>query len=338
MFNSLYLKNFQRHKKLKLKFDKNITSICGKSDSGKSSIFRAIRLLCLNRPDGISFVRNGASYSLVELKVDGIKITRKKGKGRNTYAISDIQDGTDNQLRRRTNILQSKRSGEESKGIQSISRRNTIRGQESIFKAFGQEVPHPIQKILQISPLNFQGQHSNPFWFSLTPGQVAKELNGIVNLSVIDETLTTVASELRKTRLEAEVSRNRLQDARQRKEELAWVRQADADLKLVETKGKYLDELTARIAFIASILEEGIRLAERRDNAACEASALATVIRAGTRLRQATEKVDFITDLLNRIRKITESKCQLAKELSETKAELKKASEARCPLCGRETM
>ena len=64
---------------------------------------------------------------------------------------------------------------------------------EKKLEGFDTNVPKPIADLLQMDELNFQTQHNYLFWFTLTPGQVAKELNTIVNLDLIDTTLKTLS-------------------------------------------------------------------------------------------------------------------------------------------------
>ena len=88
---------------------------------------------------------------------------------------------------------------------------NVYRLNDSIFKAWGSSgPPDEIVKAVNLSAVNFQGQHDPPFWFCLSPGEVGKELNSIVDLSAIDDVLAAVASEKRASRSRGEVARERL--------------------------------------------------------------------------------------------------------------------------------
>ena len=87
---------------------------------------------------------------------------------------------------------------------------NTYRLESAVFKAFGDTVPSGITTTLRITPTNFQRQHDLPYWFSLSAGQVGKELNQIVNLEVIDKTLATIAARKRKTEGEVVYTKERL--------------------------------------------------------------------------------------------------------------------------------
>ena len=73
----------------------------------------------------------------------------------------------------------------------------SIDGEE--LKAFGNEVPSEVSQLLNLSPINLQHQHDSPFWFSETAGEVSRQLNQIVDLSIIDRTLANLDKAARAT-------------------------------------------------------------------------------------------------------------------------------------------
>jgi DNA repair exonuclease SbcCD ATPase subunit len=88
MLESLTLENFQAHKKLVVEFDKGITVIVGPTDSGKSSIIRALGWVAFNRPGGDQFIRYGAKAAVVTMCVDGQIIVRSRGRSENLYFLN----------------------------------------------------------------------------------------------------------------------------------------------------------------------------------------------------------------------------------------------------------
>lgn len=87
MIERIQIRNFQRHRMLRVKFDERITTIVGPSDAGKSSVLRAIRWVAFNRPLGDGFVHQGGDVCSVKLWVDGHKVERRKAKGENAYFV-----------------------------------------------------------------------------------------------------------------------------------------------------------------------------------------------------------------------------------------------------------
>ncbi len=85
MISRLVLRNFQKHENLAVDFGEGVTTIVGPTDSGKSAVLRALKFVCLNKPNGTAFVRHGKKQCSVTLTTDGTKIVRRRGKGRNEY-------------------------------------------------------------------------------------------------------------------------------------------------------------------------------------------------------------------------------------------------------------
>ena len=87
---------------------------------------------------------------------------------------------------------------------------NTYTVDGKVLEAFGTDVPEEIANLLNLGPENFQGQHDPPFWFCLTAGEVAKQLNKIVDLELIDQATARIATKLRKCKARVEVVESRL--------------------------------------------------------------------------------------------------------------------------------
>ena len=104
------------------------------------------------------------------------------------------------------------------------------------FLAFRDDVPPDIQKVLGVDEINFQGQHDAPFWLALSPPEVSRRLNSIIDLSIIDNTLNEVASQLRKAKTTLEVCEDRLQQARATVKNLTHVDRLNQDLAIVEAR------------------------------------------------------------------------------------------------------
>lgn len=222
MLDYLEVKNFQAHKKRRLEFDPAITTIVGRNDVGKSALLRALKWVCLNLPVGDDFLRWDASKVIVRLGVDGRTVTRRRGSS----------------------------SG------------NIYKLDKKTFHAFGRDVPPEIDKFLNVDHYNFQGQLDSPFWIALEPGQVSRQLNQIINLGVIDETLSNVAGELRKARTEVEVVGDRLLDAREQGDKLAHVPTIAAKLETLEALDAKRTTLAATVDSLGFLSRRGARHAQ----------------------------------------------------------------------------
>ena len=218
MLKRLRIKNFQGHKSFKLKFDPHVTTIVGPSDIGKSAILRAIMWAVLNKPRGASFLHTGADEVSVTLKLKDHKITRTRGKT-NTYHLNGHK-----------------------------------------FAAFGHDVPTEISNVLKLNEnINFQDQHlGGSFWFKLSPGEVSRQLNQIVDLSVIDTTLAHIAGEIRKSRMERGIVEGRLEEARKDRGKLRSAKKADRALKAIEELDAHSTKLRRRCASLKRLLEKAV--------------------------------------------------------------------------------
>jgi len=87
MLEELYLKNFQKHKSRRIPLNQPVTTLVGRTESGKSAIIRALWWLTWNRPLHDGFIRQGSPYALATLRIDGHTITRRKGKKGNEYLL-----------------------------------------------------------------------------------------------------------------------------------------------------------------------------------------------------------------------------------------------------------
>jgi hypothetical protein len=86
VIEKLYIKNFQRHAKSKIDLDQ-VTTIVGRSDSGKSAVIRALRWVMLNQPRGAEFVKHGEDDCAVRVVIDEKDVVRRKTKKANEYEM-----------------------------------------------------------------------------------------------------------------------------------------------------------------------------------------------------------------------------------------------------------
>lgn len=91
MINSIQLQNFQSHKKSELKFHPGLNVVIGQSDTGKSSIIRALRWSVWNRPTGESFRSYWGGPTKVIISVDDTTITRLRSNSKNQYLLNTTE-------------------------------------------------------------------------------------------------------------------------------------------------------------------------------------------------------------------------------------------------------
>ncbi len=89
---SIYIEDFQSHEKTKIELPGpgQLCVIVGPTDSGKTAIVRALRLLCYNAPQGSDYIRVGRDRATVALEMsDGTKVARERSRGSiNRYRVT----------------------------------------------------------------------------------------------------------------------------------------------------------------------------------------------------------------------------------------------------------
>lgn len=217
MIKSIKIFNFQSHEKTFLKFYKRLNIICGKTDSGKSGLRRAIEWVIYNRPSGESFKSKWGGETKVELLIKNkdtkISIARKKGK-ENLYILDDKK-----------------------------------------YKAFGQDVPGDIKSILRMSDINIQNQISLPFMLIMSAGETARYLNEIVNLEDIDKSLSNIQSMLRKETSHLEEKRINKAQFVSDLQSYEWIEYADKELSRLEKEEKEIEEAKEQSCQIQGLVE-----------------------------------------------------------------------------------
>ena len=171
---SIRLENFQGHKDTTIKFAPGLTGLVGPSDSGKTSILRALTWIWTNRPGGIGFVRVGETLARVTLETDKGTVIREKSKKINSYALIKPN------------------------------------GEESEYKVVGKDVPDEVAALFDISDLNYQSQLTPHFLVLDSPGAVAEVINRACRLDQGYEIVSWLARESRrlKTRTDELAARN----------------------------------------------------------------------------------------------------------------------------------
>ena len=218
MIKKLRLINFEAHEDSKLDFVEGVNVIAGPSDNGKSSIIRALSLIILNRPAGEAYRRHGAdpgSATAVVATFDDCRVRRLRSNSDNIYAV----DG-------------------------------------EIFKAMRADVPEEVKTATRMDDLNIQTQFSSQqhFLLSMSGGEVARYLNSVVSLDIIDTTLKKVNSIAVRAAATAKEEKARAFALAEELESLSWL---DSALELGET-ARGLEESCAKFDRKTERLQEAL--------------------------------------------------------------------------------
>lgn len=296
MLESLTLENFQKHQNLHIDFDPHITCVVGASDQGKSSIIRALYWVMTNQIRGDSFIHHGSDYVKGTLRIDGHEIVREKGRSRNLYRLDGGRP----------------------------------------FEAFGAGIPDEIAALVNVCRSNFQLQLDSPYLLSLSPGEVSRELNSIVNLDLIDSILSYLASEQRKAKTTVQVCEERLQQARDKKKELLWVTEADRLLRELEDADKEILEVREKLAGLTELLDGLDGLDETIQRTEATIIAIEEVIKTGQAWQEAKEQSTVLASLVQELT-LTDKKLEaVAQQVDEQEKTLRTRLDGKCPLCASE--
>ena len=201
MIKDLEIWNFQGHENTLIEFDEGVNIIKGRSHSGKSSIIRALIWALQNRPSGFHFKSHFAKKDeTTDVSIqfdDGTWISRQRHNKFNGYLCSGAPE----------------------------------------LEALRTDIPEEIKTISQLSNINIQSQADKYFLLQESPGYVAKVLNNIVGLDIIDEVNKKVSSIIKQcnsdcVRLDREIA--------EKKEELEGYKHLDKIEKLVNQTEKLI--------------------------------------------------------------------------------------------------
>jgi len=202
MLKSISITNFQSHRNTHIDFSEGLNVISGSSDSGKSSVVRAIRWVLENRPSGDS-VRNWNCDKKEEMCVDiefaEGSVSKKKIEGKTKY------------------LIDSKKGSFE-------------------FEAVRSDVPQEALDIFNLSEFNIQTQHDPYFLLNDSPGEVAKKLNYLVGLDVIDTIFKNLNSKISLLKRNIEAANSAVSEFDSRIKSLLWIEEADKELTSLENE------------------------------------------------------------------------------------------------------
>ncbi len=102
------------------------------------------------------------------------------------------------------------------------------------FKALRTDVPEQVRNKLRLSDANFQRQHDTYFLISDKPGQVAKTLNEVADLKIIDTSLKEVRRRIRETKTEKKFLESQIKEKKETTKDLQWAIAADKDYTTIE--------------------------------------------------------------------------------------------------------
>ncbi|MFH1609681.1 MAG: AAA family ATPase, partial [Candidatus Bipolaricaulota bacterium] len=193
---------------------------------------------------------------------------------------------------------------------------NAYRVDGEVYKSFGAEVPQAVGRLLNLGDENFGMQHDPPFWFCLTPGELAKRLNAIVDLSAIDEVTGRVAARLRRAKAEREVVEARLAEARTEAESLDHVPEVAEDLERVEGLAGESVRRAAQAVRAGALVDEGRNMGARAGRLRTAALEGLGVVSSGSAALRASERSESLAACVTEVKRAAKSAGRKVPDLS----------------------
>lgn len=172
MIESIEIKNFQSHQGNRLVLSPGINALTGDSDNGKSAVLRALLWCVTNSPSGDAYVSDWAKTPKGKVKA---------GEACQVIVGSNPGDGKRSVCRVKADDFNGYKLYDGGDDCQE-------------FSALRTDVPQAVQDAFNLGAVNIQRQMDAPFLIAETPGEAARIINGLVNLSVIDEALAAANS------------------------------------------------------------------------------------------------------------------------------------------------
>lgn len=293
--SNVKLNNFQKHRSRVIKLDPKLTVITGESETGKSCFLRGQFWLMFNRPNTKRIITHGESRCRV---------------------IWTLSDGTKitRQRDKKQNIY-------------------VIDGKK--LKAFKTNVPQPVADALQVTDVNVQKQIQTHFWFLLSPSKVGQELNKIINLDLIDSSLSKIAALVRKTKTEVEICEERLSDARSQVKDLSWVPAALKAYAAIEDVKRRHARIASRLALLRSLKSTLADCREKLKESEGAIVASQKLLDAVHAAQTHSAKLKRLKSLVRERRSLLDKAAEATRSIEKTQSKIQKLTQGRCPICRR---
>ena len=219
---SVTLHNYRGYPDEVFSFVDGLNTIIGKSDAGKSALIKGIRFVTENDQSG-----NIVSEWILNDKGKIIK-------GESCWV--EIATMDDHIIHREINSKSS-----------IDGNFYTIDGGKPIGLTNGKTVPEDVLELLNLNEANLQSQFETHFMLNENASTVAKTLNKMVNLEIIDESIATINKIVRRIKKEKDASDVNIVTYTEKIEKFSFLEQMEIDvMALEELSGKVEEEIEAR--------------------------------------------------------------------------------------------
>lgn len=299
--------------------------IVGPTDSGKTSIVRALKWVMYNQPAGTGFIRAGATASKVTVELtSGLRVTRLRSASLNQYRLRLPGDGHS--------------------------------GEEQVFEGFGSSVPAEVQRALRVYPVsvgdlilmvNLAEQLDGPFLGRGVPSTLrAKVLGRLAGSEVLDVASNRLGTDILRAFRERERLEYELESIQREIDKHSWVIPMLDKMKSVDQLVSGISEKAQTIERCRALRDELARLPDP-SAAARQVDALRSAFSRALTLdklfSERIERLRLLADLsrrsslaAQRVDSATEALRGLRNELKHVRRAYRSLAEEleHCPTCG----
>lgn len=204
MLQTIQIHNFQSHENSQLELTPGINTLVGDSDCGKSAVMRAILWAITNSPQGDAYVSDWTKTP--------------KGKQMAGASTSVVIDTAPVRGEGKFSVIRCRRTSPDFNGYEVFDGSDAVQ-----FEALRTDVPSEVSRCFNIGPVNIQRQMDPPFLIASTPGEAARFINQLVNLTDIDEAQTEINSLGRSCSADLRAATTALEKAEDLVKGMEWV-------------------------------------------------------------------------------------------------------------------
>lgn len=266
------IQNFQKHSKLKVDFNDGVNCIVGSSNSGKTSILRAISWVLYNTPKGSDFIKTGESKCSVSIKLsNGYTIVRTKTRSSSGNYMLFCPNGANLE-----------------------------------FKGFANNIPFDIinaHQMPEVSILdkkcrfNISSQLEGPFLIGSSPTERLAMIGALVDTDRADKTMKEFRSRLSNISSSEKVLTS---DILRLEEELLKYQNLDETKKkidLIENGEKALNTTNKKITYLKTVSEKYDFISDKVESLTVENKTLRKKIVSTSDLRESIDCLEMLLSL-----------------------------------------
>lgn len=289
--------NFESHANTVIDFHPVVNVIVGSTDSGKSSIMRALDWIFFNRPVGNSYIRNGTKTTAVNVDLDNGQLSRVRENNFNGYVL----------------------------------------GLHDKYKGFSHNIPEPVSNFINMSNINYQKQMESPFMLSWTAGQRGSFINETVNLESMDIAVSNIKRKISEETRSIESNSIYIEQIEKELEAFEDLEEIEKLIEDLENKQNRWDCLNEKYLELSDIIEnidviqENIEYNEESLKAQRSVTEACKVL---DKYKSLKKEAYDLKDLIRSLYLIDKNIKHWSKEIEQSTKEFNKLMPDVCPLCG----